>query len=320
MNILICFLLDAAKYYKGPVNTIWYFLPATSNIIFFNNINANNLIQICLSFFYLFSTVILYMILVKKNLTAKEKQRIFINKKEKHTIFFNKDANKSIIKLYKTIMSKDKIYKTTIYSVIGNLFSMPFFLIVYNLRFGVNEKLFTFNMYFITILWCLLLLTVHFTEGNYSETPKAGWLIFILQSDINENKRIFNSIILKRIFIFAVVPLLLGISFFLKFNIKYIYTVIVLLLTFLTSFLLSINSNYKYAEPFSCEQNYKASDDSVEIFGIFLLLPLVYSLYTLSEKYYALKFILPLFLIIVFLITFLRSIYGAKYIKNRWSK
>lgn len=319
MNILICFLLNAAKYYKGPVQRIWYFLPATSNIIFFKNINSGNLIQIGLSFSYPFIMLLLYIILVKKNLTAQENKIIFVNKKEKTSLFDNISIKTSIVKLYKKIMAKDTMYKTPIYSAIGNLFSMPFFLTVYNLRFGTKGELFTFNMYFITILWCFLLLSVHFTEGSYSENPKAGWLIYILQSDINENKRIFNSIILKRIFIFAVVPLLLGIRFFIDFRTKYVYTVIILVLTFLTSFLLSINSNYKYAEPFSCEQDYKSSDDSVEIFGILLLLPLVYALYMLSEKYYVFKIVLPLFLLAVFAITFLRSVYGAKYIKNRWS-
>ena len=320
MNILIWFLIDAAKYYRGPVERVWYFLPGTSNIIFFENFNLTEVVPFVLSIFYPIITVLLFIALVNKNLRAGFYNNIVKCKNEEFPVFCNEAGSKSISKLYKKIMAGDKIYKMPIYATIGSLFSLPFFAIAYNLRFGNSGELFTFNMYFMTILWCFLLFSVNFTEGSYSESPRAGWLVFVLQSKPNENKRTLNSIILKRIFILGVLPLIAGLSFYLSFGITYIYTVSILLLTFLTSFLLAINSNYKNAEPFSCEQSYKGSDESFDIAGIFLLLPIVYALYVLGDKYYTLKIILPVILVILFLISFFRSIYGAKYIKNSWSQ
>lgn len=319
MRIIVVVMLGEARKFKGNPEEFWEFLPVTSNTVFFD-FSSSQLcgLRIASVILWVLFFLFLYVFLVNINLKPKYKIKKIKLSQELFPVFTGGKKYNIITDLYRRIMKYDKFYKIGLYSNIGTLFSLPFLLLNYNLRFGSGESVLTFNSYFIMVLWSIALFSANFSECILSETPNAGWFISFMQRYKNENKAICNILIFKRN-LFFIIPIILASVYFLGFSLNFLYTVFILVLSFILSFLFATNGSDNTIEPFAGEASYKIKNESLDGYLLLAIMPIIYFLYFGIEKYSILKIILPLFLIVLLVISFFRSIYGAKYIKNRWS-
>lgn len=281
VRMLIAFMLDIARSFHGTIEDYWFFFPAASNIVFFQSTETSfRTLRFLLPFAWSVLFLLSFIFLLKLNYQAVSKTKIIKKNKNKFPTLGSGNKRSLIEALYKKIMQKDKTYKTTLFSNISTLLTLPLLLVIFNLAFGKAGAVYPFTSYFITALWFEIVLSCSFSKCEISQTPKAGWLLSVMQNYKGENREIAHFLILKRgLFVICIFS---SISYFyLGFTLQYMLTVLVIIFTYLSSFLLVVatGKHDKKPSPFISDVDTDKEQFQIGEILLYIILPLIYILY-----------------------------------------
>ena len=310
--IALSYFFTVMENFTGKISELILFFPVFSNLSFFtfNHSSTVNNIGHFLSFAFPIFFAVLYTYIFKI-IENKIKTNYTQNKKLRSGFLFftnNMETQYSLIKrLYNRLLFKDNLSKKMFFTKLPNVFSGIILFVILSIKqkFSLSE-----NTILFAGLWFILNSVMLVLSGNYSENPQASYLITALQPYENYNKQIYYKLMLCKIFKLLIVPFILCCAIYFNFTIWYIYFACVIISTYITTFFLVINSIGKNTEPFSSYVGFRDPQSNSDIFFVFVVLPSVLLLYSLSTKKSIFMISMFAFLFAVFFMALKRSVFS----------